>query len=215
MPPRRNDGFCCPPPPVSAAGETELPTATRRRAEWFCARSKQSRCSTLSGLLLIMLFPVTGLAFELKYQPASEALVRHAHRRHTSALASRLRNRTAPSKNRKKSLQVSTWGPKSHGEIPNVPKCTSHVAGPPELLKTVEPVYSEQARKAKYQGVVLLSFSVNEDGTTGDIRIKRGLGLGLDEAAIEAVGKWRFKPAMNACGPVKAGATAEVNFKLL
>ena len=85
----------------------------------------------------------------------------------------------------------------------------------PMVLSKTEPEYSEEARKAKYQGTVVLMIIVNEHGLPQDIRVVRPLGLGLDEKAIEAVQKWRFRPAMKDGHPVKVEATVEVNFRLL
>jgi TonB family protein len=78
-----------------------------------------------------------------------------------------------------------------------------------------EPEYSEEARKAKYSGTVLLSVIIDEHGLTRDIKVVRPLGLGLDEKAIEAVSKWRFRPAMKGGRPVAVQANIEVNFRLL
>ena len=85
----------------------------------------------------------------------------------------------------------------------------------PELISKVEPEYSEEARKAKYSGPVLLSIVVNTDGKAEDIRVVKSLGMGLDEKAIEAVQKWRFRPGKNKGAPVKVKAQIEVNFRLL
>lgn len=85
----------------------------------------------------------------------------------------------------------------------------------PVLLVKVEPEYSEEARKAKYSGTVLLSIIVDKNGMPRDIKVIRPLGLGLDEKAIEAVSKWRFKPAMKDGHPVAVQANVEVNFRLL
>lgn len=85
----------------------------------------------------------------------------------------------------------------------------------PTLLYKVEPEFSEEARKAKYQGTVILVIEVGEDGKPRSFRIVRGLGLGLDEKAIEAVTRWRFRPAMRNGRPVRVPATIEVNFRLL
>lgn len=85
----------------------------------------------------------------------------------------------------------------------------------PELISKVEPEYSEEARKAKYSGSVLLSIVVNTDGKAEDIKVVKSLGMGLDEKAIEAVQKWRFKPGMNKGVPVKVRANVDVNFRLL
>jgi TonB family protein len=85
----------------------------------------------------------------------------------------------------------------------------------PELVSKVEPEYSEEARKAKYSGLVLLSVIVNTDGKAEDIHVVKSVGMGLDEKAIEAVQKWRFKPGKNKGVPVKVRAQIEVNFRLL
>ena len=78
-----------------------------------------------------------------------------------------------------------------------------------------EPEYSEEARKAKFQGSVLLSIVIGPDGKTRDVKVLRPLGLGLDEKAIEAVLKWKFRPSMKDGKPVAVMANVEVNFRLL
>lgn len=78
-----------------------------------------------------------------------------------------------------------------------------------------EPEYSEEARKAKYQGDVLIQLVVDENGNPTAIKVVRPLGLGLDEKAVEAVTKWRFKPGMKDGKPVKVQATIQVTFRLL
>jgi len=88
------------------------------------------------------------------------------------------------------------------------------VTAPTVLLK-VEPEYSEEARKAKWQGAVMLSLVVDENGTPQQIKVTRSLGLGLDQKAIEAVQKWRFKPGLKDGKPVAVIANIEVNFRLL
>src|SRR5947199_265935 len=85
----------------------------------------------------------------------------------------------------------------------------------PALLAKVEPEYSEEARKAKYQGTVLLYIEVDPSGKATNIRVARSLGLGLDEKAIEAVKKWKFKAGQKNGVPVTVAATIEVNFRLL
>ena len=83
---------------------------------------------------------------------------------------------------------------------------------PPIVLYNVEPEFSEEARKAKYQETVVLTIEVGEDGQPRRFRILRGLGLGLDEKAIEAVSRWKFKLAQRNRRPVRAPATIEVDF---
>ena len=85
----------------------------------------------------------------------------------------------------------------------------------PQVLFKVDPEYSEQARKAKYQGTVVLSLVVQRDGSVRDIRIVQPLGLGLDERAIDAVKQWRFRPGMKSGAPVDVAAVIEVTFRLL
>jgi TonB family protein len=86
---------------------------------------------------------------------------------------------------------------------------------PPSVILKVEPEYSEEARKAKFQGTVVLFVVVDEKGNPRELKVMRPLGLGLDQKAIEAVEKWKFKPGMKDGKPVAVQATIEVNFRLL
>jgi periplasmic protein TonB len=85
----------------------------------------------------------------------------------------------------------------------------------PTVISRVDPEYSEEARKAKYSGSVMLAIIVNTDGKAEDIRVVKSLGMGLDEKAIEAIQKWRFSPGKNKGVPVRVKAQIEVNFRLL
>jgi protein TonB len=85
----------------------------------------------------------------------------------------------------------------------------------PSVLSKVEPEYSEEARKAKWQGTVVVSVIVDELGRPRNVRVLRSLGLGLDQKAVEAVSQWRFKPGLKDGKPVPVFATIEVNFRLL
>jgi len=84
----------------------------------------------------------------------------------------------------------------------------------PRAIATPDPEYSEEARKAKYQGVCVLMLVVGPDGKPRDIRVARQLGMGLDEKAIEAVKNWRFDPAMKDGKPVAVAINVEVSFRL-
>jgi TonB family protein len=86
---------------------------------------------------------------------------------------------------------------------------------PPVLVVKVEPEYSEEARKAKYQGEVRLSVVVDTAGQPSNIRVLHAIGLGLDEKAKEAVAKWRFRPATNNGKPVEMETEVTVTFRLL
>jgi TonB family protein len=85
---------------------------------------------------------------------------------------------------------------------------------PPILLAKVEPAYTPQANAAKRQGTVVLSLQVGPDGVPRNVTVVRGLGLGLDERAVEAVQKYRFVPAEKDGKPVAVNARVEVNFRL-
>ena len=84
----------------------------------------------------------------------------------------------------------------------------------PRALDTPDPEYSEEARKAKYQGTVVLWLIVGPDGKPRDIKVARALGMGLDQKAIEAVRNWKFEPAMKDGKPVAVQINVEVNFRL-
>ena len=75
--------------------------------------------------------------------------------------------------------------------------------------------FTEAARKAKYQGTVQINAIIDAEGRVRDPKIFKALGLGLDEKAIEAVNKWRFRPGFRNGQPVAVMATIEVNFRLL
>jgi TonB family protein len=85
----------------------------------------------------------------------------------------------------------------------------------PSLLSKVEPEYSEEARKAKYQGVVTLYIQVDPDGRARNMRVLHSLGMGLDEKAMDAVRQWKFKPGTKDGRPVTVEALIEVAFRLL
>jgi TonB family protein len=85
----------------------------------------------------------------------------------------------------------------------------------PSVLFKVDPEYTEEARFAKYAGTVVLTVEIFPDGTAQNIRVVKALGLGLDEKAVEAINKWRFKPGTKDGEPVTVMANIEVNFKLL
>ncbi len=87
--------------------------------------------------------------------------------------------------------------------------------GEPACAYCPNPEFSEEARKAKYQGSVLLRLIVDADGRPTNISVLKSPGLGLDEKAIEKVRTWRFKPALGPNGkPVPVWVTVEVTFRL-
>ncbi|MEP7355325.1 MAG: energy transducer TonB, partial [Acidobacteriota bacterium] len=85
----------------------------------------------------------------------------------------------------------------------------------PIAITKPEPEYSEEGRKAKQQGEVLIQFVVDETGHARNLRVLKGLGLGLDEKAKDAVARWLFKPGLKDGKPVPVIATVAVTFRLL
>jgi TonB family protein len=86
---------------------------------------------------------------------------------------------------------------------------------PPKLLVKREPEYTPEARALKIEGSVVLQVTIGVDGSARDIKLQKGLGYGLDEAAGAAVSQWRFEPGQRDAAPVPVLATIEVNFRLL
>ena len=93
-----------------------------------------------------------------------------------------------------------------------------HIGGSvsaPVVLYEPEAEFSDEARRAKYQGVVLVSIIVDAQGHPQNARVVRALGMGLDEKALEAVMKYKFKPAMkDGRTPVPVPMNVEINFHL-
>jgi len=77
-----------------------------------------------------------------------------------------------------------------------------------------EPPYSEEARKAKHQGTVVLFIIVDATGNVTDARVVKPLGLGLDEKALDTVRTWKFKPGLRNGIPVAVRVMVEVQFRL-
>lgn len=92
-----------------------------------------------------------------------------------------------------------------------------HVGGgvmAPKIVYRVEPEFSEEARKNKWQGVVILRVIIGTDGRPHEVSVQRSLGMGLDEKAIEAVRQWRFEPGTKNGQPVPVEVSMEVSFRL-
>ena len=106
------------------------------------------------------------------------------------------------------------YGPGSGG---NTGGGVYHIGGgvsAPIPIFTPEAEFSDEARRAKYQGVCLISLIVDAQGNPQNPRVVRPLGMGLDEKALEAVRKYKFKPAMKGGTPVPVMMSIEVNFRL-
>jgi len=85
---------------------------------------------------------------------------------------------------------------------------------PPTLVREVRPVYTDEARRQRIEGDVILEIVVRSDGSVGSIRVKHSLGGGLDQRAIDAVRQWRFNPARRHGTPVDVAVEVAVGFKL-
>ncbi len=84
----------------------------------------------------------------------------------------------------------------------------------PLVLTTVNPQFSEEARRKKVDGDVMVHLVVDENGLPQEVRVVRGIGYGLDEKAVEAVRQYRFRPAMRAGVPVRVEMNISVNFQI-
>ncbi len=84
----------------------------------------------------------------------------------------------------------------------------------PEKISGDPPVYAEAARRARVMGVVIIEALIGEKGEVTDLRVLKGLPLGLEQAAVDAVKTWKFKPATLRGRPVPVYYILTVNFQL-
>ena len=108
----------------------------------------------------------------------------------------------------------SGLGPGSGGNTGGGPRRIGGGVSAPQLIFSVEPEFSEEARKAKVAGNVLVNLWVDQNGNPSHVHVIRGVGMGLDEKAIEAVRQYRFKPATENGKPVLVELNVEVNFQI-
>ncbi len=95
------------------------------------------------------------------------------------------------------------------------PYVVGNGVSPPTPIVQPLPVYTEEGRKARVEGIVLLQAIVRKDGTVDSFKVLKGLGYGLDESAINTIAtKWRFKPGSFQGQPVDVKANIEVSFRL-
>jgi len=85
---------------------------------------------------------------------------------------------------------------------------------PPQLLREVRPVYTDEARRRAIEGDVVMEIVVRRDGTVGDVRVLRTLGSGLEQRAITAVRQWKFAPARRLGSAVDVVVEVAVGFTL-
>ncbi|WP_213803309.1 energy transducer TonB [Granulicella sp. dw_53] len=108
----------------------------------------------------------------------------------------------------------SGLGPGSGGNTGGGPRRIGGGVSAPQVIHEVEPEFSEEARKAKVAGNVLVNLWVDTNGNPSHVRVIRGVGMGLDEKAIEAVRQYKFRPAMENGKPVLVELNIEVNFQI-
>jgi TonB family protein len=92
-----------------------------------------------------------------------------------------------------------------------------HVGGgvsAPVLIYSVEPEFSDEARRAKYQGICVVSLIVGANGQPQNIIVSRPLGMGLDQKALDAVRQYKFRPAYYHGHAVAVPISVEVNFRI-
>jgi protein TonB len=83
----------------------------------------------------------------------------------------------------------------------------------PVPIQMSAPEYTKEAKKAKFQGIVLVGLIVDANGLPQNVHVLRGVGMGLDEKAVDAVKQYKFKPAMEGDKPVPVEVNLEVNFQ--
>lgn len=108
----------------------------------------------------------------------------------------------------------SGLGPGSGGNTGGGARRVGGGVSAPEILYKVEPEFSEEARKAKVSGNVVVGIWVDTNGNPTHIRVLRGIGMGLDEKAVEAVRQYKFRPGMENGRPVVTEVNIEVNFQI-
>lgn len=105
-------------------------------------------------------------------------------------------------------------GPGSGGNIGGGVYQVGGSVRPPVAIFTPDPEFSEEARKAKFSGNVVVSLIVDANGKPRNVHALRGVGMGLDEKAVEAVQQYKFKPALKDGKPVAVYLNVEVNFQI-
>jgi TonB family protein len=105
-------------------------------------------------------------------------------------------------------------GPGSGGGTGGGPYRAGSGVEPPRLLREVKAKYTDEARRRGTTGNVILEIVITREGTVGDVSVRRGLGGGLDERAVEAVRQWKFAPARRLGAPVDVIVEVAVEFNL-
>jgi TonB family protein len=105
-------------------------------------------------------------------------------------------------------------GPGTGGGTGGGPFQPGNGIDPPQLIREVRPVYTDEARRRAIEGDVVLEIVVRRDGTVSNMRVVRSLGAGLDQKALDAVRQWRFGPAKRQGAAVDVVVEVSVEFRL-
>lgn len=100
------------------------------------------------------------------------------------------------------------------GPFSSPPRSSDEGFEPPVLVSKVDPVYPDVARRSGVEGTVVLDVMIGEDGRVIDVAVVRGLPLGVSEAAVDAVRRWKYRPARGRDGPVASHKTVTIVFQL-
>ena len=105
-------------------------------------------------------------------------------------------------------------GPGTGGGTGGGPYRPGSGVSPPRLLQEIKPAYTEDARRRGIEGDVVLEVVVLADGSIGNVRVVRSLGFGLDERAVRAMRRWRFRPAERHGAAVDVVVEVAMEFRL-
>lgn len=105
-------------------------------------------------------------------------------------------------------------GPGANGGIGGGVMQPGNGVSAPVLIYSVDPEFSDEARRAKYQGICIVGLIVDEQGRPQNVQVIRHLGMGLDEKAVEAVKHYRFKPSYFKGRPVPVFINVDVDFRI-
>ena len=122
----------------------------------------------------------------------------------------------APAPRRVANGEVQTAGFDQRASAPAQPTvaATKPIDWPVEIVSKPTPEYTDEARNARIEGTVSLELEFTAAGDVRVLRVVRGLGHGLDEAAQRAALRIRFKPAQSENRPVDSRATVHITFRL-
>jgi TonB family protein len=160
----------------------------------------------------IQILEAPALASPTELATALELYAGLLNRHNRTVEAEKLRERARPIRQRQ-IREMPARVPPSADTTPGV-KLGGGINAPVVATK-VEPHYSPVAKMAKQQGTVTMTLVIGVDGRVRNVEVIRGLGLGLDEQAAEAVLQWKFTPGTKDGQPVAVKATVELNFRLL